>query len=73
MPLSPVHGEHLLKLMALYKKGVELFRTVDEFNHWLNKPFWYSNEKPLDWLITPGGVDAVMDELIKIAYGDTIT
>ncbi len=70
--LGPVHSEHLLKLQALYLKGVELFRTVDEFNHWLNKPFWFSNEKPADWLVTPGGIDAVMDELIKMAYGDAI-
>lgn len=70
--LGPVHSEHLLKLMALYIKGVELFRTVDEFNHWLNKPFWFSNEKPINWLVTPGGIDAVMDELVKMAYGDVI-
>lgn len=70
--LGPVHSEHLLKLMALYKKGVQLFRTVDEFNHWLTKPFWFSKEQPLDWLVTPGGIDAIMDELVKMAYGDAI-
>jgi len=70
--LEPVYGEHLLKLIGLYKKGVELFGTVDEFSYWLNKPFWGSKERPMDWLTTPGGVDLVADELIKMAYGDAV-
>ena len=67
--LEPVQGEHLLKLIALYTKGIELFGSVDEFNYWLNKPFWKSVEKPVDWLITPGGVDLVMQELDQAGYG----
>ncbi|WP_052496309.1 antitoxin Xre-like helix-turn-helix domain-containing protein [Pedobacter lusitanus] len=70
--LEPVYGEHLLKLIGLYKKGVELFGSVDEFSYWLNKPFWNSKERPMDWLTTPGGVDLVADELIKMAYGDAV-
>lgn len=70
--LEPVYGEHLLKLIGLYKKGVSLFGTVDEFSYWLNKPFWNSKECPMDWLSTPGGVDLVSDELIKLAYGDAV-
>src|SRR5947209_340635 len=60
--IEPVQSEHLLKLIALYDKGEDIFSSVDEFNYWLNKPFWDSNEKPVDWLITPGGVDLVMLE-----------
>ncbi|MEX8547189.1 MAG: antitoxin Xre-like helix-turn-helix domain-containing protein [Mucilaginibacter sp.] len=67
--LEPVQGEHLLKLIALYNKGIELFGTVDEFNYWLNKPFWNTEEKPVDWLITPGGVDLVAQELDRSGYG----
>jgi putative toxin-antitoxin system antitoxin component (TIGR02293 family) len=67
--LEPVQGEHLLKLIALYNKGVELFGSVDEFNYWLNKPFWNALEKPIDWLITPGGVDLVSLELERLGYG----
>lgn len=70
--LEPVYGEHLLKLIGLYKKGVSLFGTVDEFSYWLNKPFWNSTERPMDWLSTPGGVDLVSDELMKMAYGDAV-
>jgi len=67
--LEPVQGEHLLKLIALYDQGAELFGSIDEFNYWLNKPFWNEIEKPMDWLVTPGGVDLVMQELDRLGYG----
>jgi putative toxin-antitoxin system antitoxin component (TIGR02293 family) len=67
--LDPVQGEHLLKLIALYDKGIELFGSIDEFKYWLNKPFWNADEKPADWLITPGGIDLVAKELDQLGYG----
>lgn len=67
--LEPVYGEHLLKLIALYEKGEQVFGNVKEFNYWLNKPFWNSKEKPIDWMNTPGGVDLIMEELDKLAQG----
>jgi putative toxin-antitoxin system antitoxin component (TIGR02293 family) len=67
--LDPVVSEHLLKLIALFIKGEQLFGNVDEFNYWLQKPFWNNTEKPVDWLITPGGVDLLSDELDRLAHG----
>ena len=67
--LDAPHSEHLLKLIAIFIKGEQLFGTVDEFNYWLQKPFWNKAEKPLDRLITPGGVDLVSDELDRLAHG----
>jgi putative toxin-antitoxin system antitoxin component (TIGR02293 family) len=69
---DPVQSEHLLKLVALYEKGEELFGNIEEFNYWLRKPFWNNKEKPIDWLITPGGVDLVFNELTRMAYGDVV-
>jgi putative toxin-antitoxin system antitoxin component (TIGR02293 family) len=66
--LEPVQSEHLLKLIALYGKGEEIFGNIDEFNYWLQKPFWNIKEKPIDWLITPGGVDLVSDELDRVSH-----
>lgn len=37
--LEPLYSEHLLKIIALFEKGEEIFGTIDEFNYWLNKPF----------------------------------
>lgn len=70
--LDPVQSEHLLKLIALFEKGEQVFGTVQEFNYWLQKPFWDSKEAPLDWLITPGGVDLVTEELERLNYGYVI-
>jgi putative toxin-antitoxin system antitoxin component (TIGR02293 family) len=67
--LDPLQGEHLLKLIALYDKGIEIFGSIDDFNYWLNKPFWNAAEKPAEWLITTGGVDLVMLELDRLGYG----
>ena|SRR5882762_2957491 len=66
-PLDPIYSEHLLKLISLYGKGEDIFGNIGEFNYWLQKPFWNAREKPMDWLITPGGVDLVMDELERLA------
>lgn len=70
--LAPVESEHLLKLIALFIKGEELLGSVDDFNYWLQKPFWDSKEKPIDWLNTPGGVDLVSDELDQLSHGYAI-
>lgn len=71
-PLDPIQSEHLLKLIALYRKGEDIFGNVEEFNDWLGKPFWNSKEKPIDWLTTPGGVDLVKDELGRLSHGYTV-
>jgi putative toxin-antitoxin system antitoxin component (TIGR02293 family) len=65
--LEPAYSEHLLKLISLFGKGEEIFGNIDEFNYWLQKPFWNAKEKPMDWLVTPGGVDLVIDELERLA------
>lgn len=67
--LDPVYGEHLLKLIALYAKGETVFGNIDEFNYWLQKPFWNSTETPLNWMVTPGGTDLLIAELDKLAQG----
>jgi putative toxin-antitoxin system antitoxin component (TIGR02293 family) len=67
-PLEPLQSEHLLKLIALFGKGEGIFGNVGEFNYWLQKPFWNAKEKPMDWLVTPGGVDLVSDELDRLSY-----
>lgn len=71
-PLDAIQSEHLLKLIALYARGEDIFGNINEFNYWLNKPFWNSKEKPMDWLSTPGGVDLVKDELGRLSHGYAI-
>lgn len=68
-PLEPVKGEHLLKLIALFKKGEEIFGTLIEFRNWLSKPKTGADKVPLELLITPGGVELISLELDRIAWG----
>lgn len=70
--LDPVQSEHLLKLVALFVKGEEIFGDIAEFNHWLQKVSWNDKEKPVDLLSTPGGTDLVSDELDRLAHGYAI-
>jgi uncharacterized protein (DUF2384 family) len=67
--LEPIYSEHLLKLITLFEKGEAVFGNVDEFNYWLRKSFWNAKETPLDWLVTPGGIDLLIKELEKLAQG----
>lgn len=68
-PLEPVKGEHLLKLIALFKKGEEVLGSLHDFQGWLLKPKLNAEKAPIDWLVTPGGVDLVSQELDRIAFG----
>lgn len=67
--LEPNQSEHLLKLIALFEKGKEYLGNIDEFNDWLEKPFWNSEEKPSDFLNTSGGVDLIANRLERMAQG----
>lgn len=63
------YSEHLLKLINLYDLGIEVFGSINDFNLWLEKPFYNSNEIPMDFLNTSGGVDLVEEEIEKLAQG----
>lgn len=67
--LDPIYSEHLLKLINLYSFGKEIFGSLEEFTLWMNRPFWNSDEKPLDFISTSGGVDLISEEIEKLAQG----
>lgn len=69
--LGRIESEQLLLLMALYKKGQEIFGTSEAFNQWLKLPATgLGGIIPFDHLLyTQGGINLVMEELIRIEYG----
>lgn len=67
--LDANYSEHLLKLVNLYQYGAEIFGGFEEFDLWLRRPFWDSEDTPLDFITTPGGVDLVHEEIEKLAIG----
>ena len=67
--LEPAQSEHLLKLVLLFELGITAFGTADEFNIWPNQKFWNAKDTPMDWLITPGGVDMVKAQIEQLMEG----
>lgn len=67
--LDPMYSEHLLKLINLYSFGKEIFGSLEEFSLWMNRPFWNSEDKPMDFISTSGGVDLIYHEIEKLAQG----
>lgn len=56
--------------MALYKKGQEIFGNFEAFNQWLKQPaYGLGGIIPFGLLYTQGGINLVMDELLRIEYG----
>jgi putative toxin-antitoxin system antitoxin component (TIGR02293 family) len=69
--LNASHSEQTLKLLALQLKGHKVFGVPTAFRRWLEKPaYGLDDQVPLDLLETSGGIDLVMEELDRIAYGD---
>ncbi|HRE51251.1 MAG TPA: DUF2384 domain-containing protein [Flavitalea sp.] len=68
--LGRIESEQLLQLMALYKKGQEIFGNSESFNQWLKQPATgLGGIVPFDLLYTQGGINLVMEELLRIEYG----
>ncbi|SMB99827.1 hypothetical protein SAMN00120144_2786 [Hymenobacter roseosalivarius DSM 11622] len=69
--LSPAHSEQTLKLLALHMRGQQVFGEAGAFVRWLEKPaYGLDDQVPLTLLETSGGIDLVLEELDRIAYGD---
>ncbi len=69
--LGPLRSELILKIMALFKKGIEIFGGLDSFKAWLAKPaFGLGGNTPFSLIHTSTGIDLVHDELVRIEFGD---
>jgi putative toxin-antitoxin system antitoxin component (TIGR02293 family) len=69
--LPPSASELMLKLFTLYRKGEKIFGNLDEFQKWIEEPAYGLGYKiPKKMLQTTAGIELVMDELIRIEYGD---
>lgn len=68
--LGRPESEQLLQLVGLYQKGLEVFGSTAAFNEWLEKPaYGLGRQKPFDLLYTTGGIQLVLEELLRIEYG----
>ena len=70
--LDVVNSEHALKLIALFKKGNEIFGELEAFRRWIMKPaYGLGWEIPVELMETSGGIELIMEELIRIEFGAT--
>jgi len=68
--LSALNSEQLLKMIALYQKAEEIFGNLSSFNRWLRKPaHGLGGQNPLRYMQTPGGIDLIFEELVRIEFG----
>jgi len=68
--LSPRNSEIALKILNIFKRGIEIFGSLESFNSWLNKPAYGLGEKnPISLMNTITGIDLIEEELIRIEYG----
>ncbi|MES2797622.1 MAG: antitoxin Xre/MbcA/ParS toxin-binding domain-containing protein [Bacteroidota bacterium] len=70
--LDTITGEQALKIVALFKKGYEVFGSLPVFRNWLTKPqYGLGRQIPFDLMETSLGIDLITEELIRIEYGTT--
>lgn len=68
--LSPATGELVLKMLALFRHGEEVFGSISEFGGWLSTAaYGLGNQIPFELMQTSGGIDLIDDELSRIKYG----
>lgn len=65
--------ERIIKIIELYKLGIELFESAKEFNSWLgDSSYEFSKTTPyLNLLKTSIGIDLIYEELKRIEFGAT--
>ena len=69
--LNPNDSELIIKLILLYKKGIEVFSDQPSFLQWLNSPaYGLGKITPVDIITTSDGIDLIIEELNRIEFGD---
>jgi len=65
--------EQVILLISLFKHGVEVFGTVDDFIMWLESDnFFVDFDKPINYLTTVTGIRFIDDRLTAIEFGDNV-
>lgn len=69
-PLNMDISEKLVNLLRLYKLGLEIFGDTATFNSWLRRSIaGLGHQKPIYIMHTAIGIEIIMDELERLAYG----
>lgn len=70
---KPEDQEKVLLLIILFKHGIDVFGSPEEFRHWLfSDNFFFDKKQPSSFLNTGTGIRFVDDNLTAIEYGDNV-
>ncbi|MBS7332778.1 antitoxin Xre/MbcA/ParS toxin-binding domain-containing protein [Faecalibacter bovis] len=65
--------EHLVLILSLYKHGLEVFNTKEEFEQWLTTPnFLLDHKAPMEFLDTVSGLKFIDNRLTAIEFGENV-
>lgn len=65
--------EHIVLILSLYKHGLEVFNTKEEFEQWLSTPNYLLDSKaPMDFLDTVSGLKFIDNRLTAIEFGENV-
>lgn len=68
--LTPDISERALLLVQLYRNGISVFGTAENFNDWLRTPLpALKRQAPIEYLDTAFGFQLISDELGRIQHG----
>ncbi|MBF0595930.1 MbcA/ParS/Xre antitoxin family protein [Faecalibacter rhinopitheci] len=65
--------EHIVLILSLYKHGLDVFNTKEEFELWLTTPnFLLDSKAPMDFLDTVSGLKFIDNRLTAIEFGENV-
>lgn len=63
--------EHAIMIISLFKHGIEIFGSSEQFKKWLDtNNFYFDNKSPGIFMDTATGIKFIDDRLTGIEYGD---
>ena len=65
--------EQIVLSISLYKHGLDVFTTKEDFEHWLTAPnILLDNKAPMDFLDTVSGLKFIDNRLTAIEFGENV-
>lgn len=69
--LEPSLVERTIMLISLFRHGKDIFGSVNNFKHWLDKDnFFFDKKPPRTFMDTVSGIKFIDDRLTGLEYGD---
>lgn len=65
--------EHIVSILSLYKHGMEVFDSKNEFENWLTlKNTFLDNQAPMDFMDTISGIQFIDNRLTAMEFGENV-